>query len=424
MPELALNSTPDTSDSTGGAAKVLSDNIPHIRVLSQTFTKPQLFNLENGDMLIKDCPLLAEGEWTDSAQKTPLFYPAKVLEAYAGNWLKKTGYNRHMAGVPRDESNRVSEAINPHYGQFIDEESTTRAAILSDLLVYGSTPSGRAMQELIKRKNIKFVSVEHGGDEVENPQTRRMEASTLVFGGFAFVNKGACKVCRINEAADETTPAEQNEVPMLKKEESLEGLQTALQKALDDKFKPSSSSPDSKFVSGPWIVMTFPDRVIYSYDGKKFEIPYMVENDSVTLGTPVEVEEVYVEKKALEMFPGADPKELMAAIQKKQVKKQDISMEPKELEAAITAAVRAATTPIMKELEAVRESQKKPADVKIEIPKELSEAVGTIKELAARIDALEKDGTARTGAGNTKELSDIPEFYIPVDRKKGTIGAQ
>jgi hypothetical protein len=270
-------------------------------------------------------PLLAEGEWTDSAQKTPLFYPAKTLEAFAGNWIRKTGYNRHMAGVPRDESNRVSEAINPHFGHFVDEEGTTRAAVLSDLLVYGSTPSGRAMQEMIKRKNIKFVSVEHGGDEVENPQTRRMEAASLVFGGYAFVNKGACKVCRVNEAApaEETTPAE----------------------------------------------------------------------------TPVE---------------------------------QETMADNKELEAAITAAVTAATAPIMKELEAVKAAQK-PTEVKApEIPKELAELPGQIKELAAlpaaiktitdRLDKLEKGGIPRTGADAVKELAELPEFFVSVDRKAGTVG--
>jgi hypothetical protein len=224
-----------------------------------------------------------------------------------------------MGGVPRDESNRVSEAINPHFGHFVDEEGTTRAAVLSDLLVYGSTPSGRAMQEMIKRKNIRFVSVEHGGDEAENPQTRRMEAASLVFGGFAFVNKGACKVCRINEAAEET---------------------------------PKEPAPAA---------------------------------------VPAE--------------------ETMAEITKEL------------MEAAISAAVTTATAPLMRELEALK--AQKPAEVKApEIPKELSEAVGTIKELAARIDALEKDGTPKTGAENTKELSALPEFYVPVDRKKGTVGVQ
>ncbi len=325
MPERDPNliSSPDASFPTGGSDQQPAGTDSH-RALQVAFKPSNLFELENGDLLIRDVPLLAEGEWTDSAQKTPLFYPAKTLEAYAGNWIRKTGYNRHMGGIPRDESNRVSEAINPHFGHFVDEEGTNRAAVLSDLLVYGNTPSGRAMQELIKRKNIRYVSVEHGGDEVENPQTRRMEAATLVFGGYAYVNKGACRVCRINEAAPETPenpPAE----------------------------KPAEET--------------------------------MADN--------------------------------------------------KELEAAITAAVTAATAPIMKELEAVRESQKKPAEVKVEIPKELAEVPGAMKELselvkaqAARIEALEKDGTARTGAGTTKELEALPEFYIPVDRKKGTVGGQ
>lgn len=400
-----------------------SDAILHMRALAIAYKNNPFYELESGDLLIRDVPLLAEGEWTDSAQKTPLYYPAKTLEAYAGNWTRKTGYNRHVGGVPRDETNRVSEAINPHYGQFTDADSgTVHNAIISDLLVYGSTPTGRAMQELIKRKNIKYVSVEHGGDEVENPQTRRMESTSLVFGGFAFVNKGACKVCRINEAlADPTAPAE--EVPMLKKDDSLEGLQTTVQSALDKTLKLATGS---EYVSGPWIVMTFPDRVIYSYDGKKFEIPYMIDNGSITLGTPLEVEEVYVEKKALELFPGANPKELMAAIQKKQDK--IMAPDTKELEDKI-----AAQDLKIKELSAAIEKVQKPTEPsKIEIPKELSELPGVIKELSAlpdaikaiatRLDALEKDGVPRTGNEAIKELEDLPEFYVPCDRKKGTVG--
>lgn len=323
--------SPDALFHTGGTDPLPSGTESH-RALRVPFTDPTLYELENGDLLIKDVPLLAEGEWTDSAQKTPLFYPAKTLEEFAGNWIRRTGFNRHNGDPtvpgwkPRNEGNRVSEAINPHFGHITDEEGTTRAAVLSDLLVYGSTPNGRAMQELIKRKNIRYVSVEHGGDEVENPQTRRMEAASLVFGGFAFVNKGACKVCRINEAADGQT-----ETPA---------------------------------------------------------------------GKPVE---------------------------------QETMAENKELEAAITAAVKAATEPIMKELEAVKASQK-PAEVKVEIPKELADLPSQMKELAAipaalktitdRLDKLEKDGSGKTTAGAAKELEALPEFYVRVDRKKGTVGAE
>ncbi len=419
-----LISPPDAPHLTEGSDQQPSGTILHMRALQVSFSDSNLYELESGDLLIKDVPLLAEGEWTDSAQKTPLLYPAKTLEAYATNWIRKTGYNRHLKGVPRDETNRVSEAINPHYGQFTDKDGVSRNAILSDLLVYGSSPSGRAMQELIKRKIIKYVSVEHGGDEVENPQTRRMEAASLVFGGFAFVNKGACKVCRINEAADEA-PTE--EVQMLKKDDSLEGLQTILQKALDDKF---SLSPDSggTYAGSTWIVMTFPDRVIYSQDGKKFEIPYMIEAGAATLGTPVEVEEVYVEKKALEMFPLANPKELMAAIQSKAPKQEPImAPDTKELEDKL-----AAQDLKIKELSAAIEKVQKPAEApKVEIPKELAELPGVIKELsglpeaikaiANRLDALEKDGIPKSGT-QTKELEALPEYFVPVNRKSGTIG--
>ena len=312
MPELAADSTPDAPIITGGSDQQTPDGIHHMRALQVNYnTANKFYELESGDLLIKDVPLLAEGEWTDSAQKTPLFYPAKTLEAYAGNWIRRTGYNRHLGGIPRDESNRVSEAINPHFGHFTDEEGNTHAAVISDLLVYGSTPSGRAMQELIKRKNIRYVSVEHGGDEAENPQTRRMEATSLVFGGFAFVNRGACKVCRLNEAPAEDTPP----------------------------------------------------------------------------------------------APVAEPVEETMA-------------DNKELEAAITAAVTAATSPIMKELEAVK--AQKPAEVKVEIPKELSALPDAIKELAARIDALEKDGTPATGAGVTKELGAV-ENFAAWNPKDGTV---
>ena len=312
--------SPDALHHTGGSDQ-FPDSVPHIRALQVAYKNNPFYELETGDLLIRDVPLLAEGQWTDSAKKTPLFYPAKTLEAYAGNWIKKTGYNRHLGGVPRDESNRVSEAINPHFGHFTDDEGSTHAAIISDLLVYGSTPSGRAMQEMIKRKNIRYVSVEHGGDEAENPQTRRLESKTLIFGGFAFVNKGACKVCRLNEAPAEETPASVHAEP---------------------------------------------------------------------------VEETMADNK--------------------------------ELEAAITAAVTAATAPIMKELEAVK--AQKPAEVKVEIPKELSAIPGVIKELSdkfdaaiKRIDAIEKDGTPATGM--PKELGEaLPEYSQNVDRKKGIIGGQ
>ena len=401
MPELAADSSiPDTTIHTGGAPQAASGTVQHIRALAMPFSKGSMITEPDGSLLIKDVPMLAEGVWTDSAVGTPLNYIPRTLEADATNWLDNSGWNRHVGKVPRASTDKVGEAVNPHFGRFTGNDGREHAAVISDVRVWPWTQNQRDMQEMIRHNLISFVSVEHTGPEQYNTETRQMESAGLTFTGFAFVNKGACKLCRLNEE------------PMLKKDNSLEGLQVILQSALDKKFKPAASGD---YVSTPWIVMTFPDRVIYSYDGKKFEAPYMIESDSVTLGTPVEVEEVYVEKKALERFPGADPKELMAAIQKK----QDRTMaDTKELEDKIAA--------LTKELEATRTAPR--AAPVMEIPKELSEALGTIKELSAKIDAqaaqikaLEQDGNPKTDGTPGKELEEPINSRIAIDRKAGTI---
>ena len=168
---------------------------------------------------------------------TPLLYPAKTLEEFAGNWQDKSGWSRHTGGVPRRATEKVAEAVNPYFGQFPDPAGTGAMlnGVISDIRVYGFTQAGRDMQALIKRKLIKYVSVEHGGDERMNPATRQMEASSLTFFGFAFVNKGACAACRINEEQQpSTTPAEDSGKP----EETMEIKELEAQvSAQDTKIK-------------------------------------------------------------------------------------------------------------------------------------------------------------------------------------------
>ena len=90
----------------------------------------------------------------------------------------------------------------------------------------------------------------------------------------------------------------------------------------------------------------------------------------------------------------------------------------KELEDKIAA--------LTKELEATRTAPK--AAPVVEIPKELSEALGTIKELSSKIDAqaaqikaLEQDGTPQTDGAPGKELEEPINARIAIDRKAGTI---
>ncbi len=162
---------------------------------------------------------------------------------------------------------------------------------------------------------------------------------------------------------------------------------------------------------GVWIIATFVDKVlIEDPNGAYFEVPYTVTDDGdVTLGNPTEIEITYVKKQ------------------------QESEMtENKELDAAIAAA----TAPLLekiKELETA--AQKPPADPpKTEIPKELAEKMEaqekTIKELSDRLEKFEKAPADPKTKGNSsgdleeKELSEAPEYCVPVDRRAGIVGGE
>lgn len=312
MPELAANSLPNTLTHTGGAdSQEHSGTTPHIRALAIPFKKGQMISESDGSLLIKDVPMLAEGTWTDSAVGTPLNYTPKALSEYAGNWLDHSGWSRHLGGVPRDTTDKVGEAVNPHYGQFTGKDGKLHNGVISDVRVHPFTQKSRDTQEMIRHGLISFVSVEHGGDERYNPATRQMEANSLTFYGFAFVNKGACKLCRINEQQPQ--------------------------------------------------------------------------------------------EAAIEPAPGTE---------------QDDFMDSKELETAIAGAV----APLVKELEALKAV--KPAEpAKVEIPKELSDQIEkqstTIKELAERLEKIEKTPAPTLTNANTesRELAEPPRIVV----KRGEI---
>jgi len=177
--------------------------------------------------MVRDVPMLASGTWTDSAVQTPLNYPEKTLREFAANWSDNTGWSRHSGNTPRDATDKVAELLNPRFQD---------GAVMGDIFLHGATQKSRDMIELVKRKLIAFVSVEHTGDERYNASTRQLEATSINFSGFAFVNKGACKLCRINEAAPlasatiEEAPLEVQDETMDTKE--LEAKMDAMSKEL------------------------------------------------------------------------------------------------------------------------------------------------------------------------------------------------
>lgn len=203
-----------------------------MRLLSSPFMSVKNEKIEiDGDLLVKGVRMLASGTWTDSAVQTPLNYPASTLEKYAKNWTDTAGWTRHTGGFPRDATDKVAEIMNPRFED---------GAVVADILIFGDTQKGRDMMAQVKKGRVKYVSVEHTGDERYNASTRQLEATSINFSGFAFVNKGACKLCRINEAAplenvqDAPEPVVQVEPMETKELEAQTAVETPSQQAVDN----------------------------------------------------------------------------------------------------------------------------------------------------------------------------------------------
>jgi len=146
--------------------------------------------------------MLAEGTWTDSAVRTPLHYSAAVLRRCAANWEDTTGWSRHGGGAPRDITDKVAEIRNPRF---------EGSAVVADVYLHGTNQKSRDMIAMIDQGLVGYVSVEHRGEERYNPATRRLEAMDITFDGFAFVNRGACAKCRLNEDAEGSDPPEEEQ---------------------------------------------------------------------------------------------------------------------------------------------------------------------------------------------------------------------
>ncbi|HRR66542.1 MAG TPA: hypothetical protein P5063_02730 [Methanomassiliicoccales archaeon] len=235
------------------AAKKREASAAHsaMRMLNRTLSFSNYIEVDGG-MLVKDVPLLAVGEWRDSAVGTPLYYPAKVLERDALNWYDNSFWARHGGKVPRSVvSDLIGEVRNIRYdGSYKENGMVEPGAILGDIYYSYSTQAGKdaAAQALARAKagNPLAVSVEHGGGEKYNPKTKRMEATDLWFGGVASVVRGACERCvmpRANEAdADGTTGDESMDEETQK---ALSALEARL-KACEEKLAALTEGPPAE----------------------------------------------------------------------------------------------------------------------------------------------------------------------------------
>lgn len=166
--------------------------MPEVKIRSLNATlKNKIEHLEDGSVIVKGVPLLAEGIWTDSAVKTPLYYPERTLKKFADNWILRSIWSRHSGGSPRSVTDKVGEVENIRF----DEDTKS---VMGDLKYHCLTQASKDCAALVEGGFINAVSVEHGGTESFNREAGRYESEELSFYGLAMVDKGACEKCVIH----------------------------------------------------------------------------------------------------------------------------------------------------------------------------------------------------------------------------------
>lgn len=177
-----------------------------VRELLRDLAANEFHQGEDGALTVKDVKLLASGTWTDSAWGTPLFYPEEILKEYATNWFDTPLWVRHGGGVPRAITDKIGEIVNPRYHD---------GAVHGDLLLHGKNSTSRDSIEMITAGLANAVSVEHGGREAWDEDTRTYIAEEIIFYGVALVNRGACDVCTFNNESRSTAEADDMDIKEL-----------------------------------------------------------------------------------------------------------------------------------------------------------------------------------------------------------------
>ena len=204
------------------------------RKLPRSLSSREVTPSDDGSVLLSGVPLLAVGEWTDSAVQTPLYYPAETLRTHAENWHDRSVWSRHLGGAPRRITEKIGTVENPRF------ESD---AVTGDIRLHGATQESRDTIEYIRYAQARgedvWVSVEHGGREALNKATGQWEAKTLDFYGLAVVSRGACESCTLPRS-NESAPGDENMEDTIK---ALEERIVALEGHIKELEKPAEEEP-------------------------------------------------------------------------------------------------------------------------------------------------------------------------------------
>ena len=167
-------------------------DVGRTRCLTVSFNNK--FERVDGGLLVRDVKILAEGTWTDSAVRTPLYYPWGTLKECANDWIDRSLWTRHPGGQPRPITDMIGDIRNTRG----DEKEL---AIMGDFFFHCVTPDSRACADMAEAGVINAVSIEHVWDERYDAKRGMYVATKLRGLGAAIVSKGACDVCNMSREA-------------------------------------------------------------------------------------------------------------------------------------------------------------------------------------------------------------------------------
>ena len=155
-----------------------------VRMLNFSLGATPKFEEVDGGLMVRDVLALDEGQWTDSAVGTPLYYTPKALSESVGNW-KATGFwNRHSGGMPRALTDKVGRVINPRFlntGMYVDiflHKRTQASRDMADMI-----SSGEATLMRIAEKSSLLVSGRSYTRSIAKPKALSSFTSTLKDAG-------------------------------------------------------------------------------------------------------------------------------------------------------------------------------------------------------------------------------------------------
>ena len=218
-----------------------------VRVLQQVLQavdSARFVKEPDGSVTVLGVPILTEGVWTDSAQKTPAFYPRKALQE--STWDDASIWLSHPDGQFRNILDKVGLVVNQRFDGGMK-------GVIGDLNFHMKTANSRDALALIEGRVVDAVSPEHRDLDHFDRAMGCDVVDRIIFTGLAIVPKGACADSRIFQKCESYEPPQgdqeddgMNDEEKAAQAKSLADLETRLMAKVEEARKQAVDGAEEK----------------------------------------------------------------------------------------------------------------------------------------------------------------------------------